>query len=47
MTTPALEPLNEAERAWLNAYHARVADELRGQVDAELDVWLDWACQPI
>ena len=42
---PAL--LNEAERTWLNAYHARVADELRGQGDAELDVWLDWACQPI
>ena len=42
---PAL--LEPGERAWLNAYHARVARELSGQGGPALDIWLAVACRPI
>ena len=42
---PAL--LSPAERDWLDTYHARVASELSGQLDAEFDLWLAAACRPI
>ncbi|HWY62518.1 MAG TPA: aminopeptidase P family protein [Rhizomicrobium sp.] len=37
----APELLTEAERAWLNTYHARVLDTLRPLVDDEVRVWLE------
>ena len=42
---PAL--MDPAEVAWLDAYHARVEAELRGQHGPELDSWLQAACRPI
>jgi Xaa-Pro aminopeptidase len=42
---PAL--LTEAERAWLNAYHLRVRQEIGPQVDAETRAWLDEATRAI
>jgi Xaa-Pro aminopeptidase len=42
---PAL--LTESERAWLNAYHARVRAEIGPQLDAETLVWLDEATRPV
>ena len=41
---PAL--LDPAERAWLDAYHARVASELSAE-RPELKDWLEAACRPI
>jgi Xaa-Pro aminopeptidase len=44
-----IEPaiLSAAERAWLDAYHARVRAEIGPLVDAETAVWLEQATQPI
>ncbi len=42
---PAL--LEPAERAWLDAYHARVADSIAPLVEAETARWLRTACQPL
>ena len=42
---PAL--LEPAERAWLDAYHARVAAELSGQHGADFDAWLGTACRKL
>ena len=42
---PAL--LEPAERAWLDAYHARVASVLAGQGGRDLDAWLEAACRPL
>jgi len=39
--------LSPAEIDWLNAYHARVARELRGQLDDATKAWLDEATAPI
>ncbi|WP_407176520.1 aminopeptidase P family protein [Bradyrhizobium sp. STM 3562] len=39
--------LSEAELDWLNAYHARVAREVRGQLDAATTAWLDQATAPL
>ncbi|MEW5964488.1 MAG: aminopeptidase P family protein [Pseudomonadota bacterium] len=39
--------LSEAERAWLDAYHARVAAVLAPKLDAETARWLAAACAPI
>ena len=39
--------MTEAERLWLDAYHARVATELSGQGGPELDSWLRQACAPL
>ncbi|WP_240790053.1 aminopeptidase P family protein [Roseomonas sp. HF4] len=42
---PAL--LDAAERAWLDAYHARVLREVAPLVDAATAAWLERACAPI
>jgi Xaa-Pro aminopeptidase len=35
--------LSESELAWLNAYHARVRDEVRSDLDEATKAWLDAA----
>jgi Xaa-Pro aminopeptidase len=35
--------LNPDELAWLNAYHARVRDEVRPHLDEATKAWLDAA----
>jgi Xaa-Pro aminopeptidase len=35
--------LRESELAWLNAYHARVRDEVRSDLDQATKAWLDAA----
>ncbi len=42
---PAL--MEPGERAWLDAYHARVLATLSGQGGAELDRWLAQMCRPL
>ena len=42
---PAL--LSTAERAWLNAYHARVAREVAPLVEAAVAEWLGEVCAPL
>jgi len=42
---PAL--LTADERAWLNAYHARVLAEIAPLVAPEVAAWLAGACAPI
>ena len=39
--------LTDAERAQLNAYHARVLQEVGPLVDADVRAWLEKACAPI
>jgi len=39
--------LNESERAWLDAYHARVRDTLTPLVDGETAAWLARATAPL
>jgi Xaa-Pro aminopeptidase len=39
--------LDVSERAWLNAYHARVLAEVGPSLDAETRAWLTQACQEI
>ena len=39
--------LSEAERDWLNAYHARVRNEVRPHLDEADRLWLDKATAPI
>ncbi|RXF72038.1 aminopeptidase P family protein [Hansschlegelia zhihuaiae] len=45
----AIEPgmLTAEERAWLDAYHARVAGEVSPLVDNETRAWLEAACAPL
>ncbi|MFO1061762.1 MAG: aminopeptidase P family protein [Dongiaceae bacterium] len=45
LVEPAL--LSEAERAWLDAYHARVRETLTPLLDAETAAWLAAATAPI
>ncbi|HEY4988111.1 MAG TPA: M24 family metallopeptidase, partial [Bradyrhizobium sp.] len=45
LVEPAL--LTEGERAWLNAYHARVRETVGPLVDEETRPWLDHATQAI
>jgi Xaa-Pro aminopeptidase len=45
LVEPAL--LTDGERAWLNAYHARVLENLRHLVDEETRAWLESATKPI
>jgi Xaa-Pro aminopeptidase len=42
-----LTMLNPDELAWLNAYHARVRDEVRPHLDEATKVWLDAATAPL
>jgi Xaa-Pro aminopeptidase len=39
--------LDADERAWLDAYHARVLEKIGPQVDAQTRAWLEAACAPI
>jgi Xaa-Pro aminopeptidase len=39
--------LTESEKAWLNAYHARVREVVAPQVDDATRAWLEQATQPI
>jgi Xaa-Pro aminopeptidase len=39
--------LTEAERCWLDAYHARVAREVGPLVEPEVSAWLEAACAPL
>ncbi len=41
------ELLDPAERAWLDAYHARVAAEVGPGLDTATRLWLDAACAPL
>ena len=36
-----------AEREWLDAYHARVAESLAGELDGETRRWLEAQCKPL
>ena len=42
-----LSLLDEAEIAWINAYHARVWSELAPLVEGEVRDWLEKACLPL
>ncbi|EKF20817.1 aminopeptidase P family protein [Nitratireductor pacificus] len=39
--------LEDGERAWLDAYHARVRDEIAPLVDGEVAAWLEQATRPL
>jgi len=39
--------LSEAERDWLNTYHARVRNEVRPHLDEADRLWLDKATAPV
>jgi Xaa-Pro aminopeptidase len=39
--------LGEAERHWLNDYHAKVRDMHKGKVDADTQSWIDEATKAI
>ncbi|MDX5983292.1 aminopeptidase P family protein [Sphingomonas echinoides] len=41
------EMLSPAERAWLDAYHARVVEVIGGYLDADERAWLAEKCAPI
>ncbi|KQP10542.1 X-Pro aminopeptidase [Methylobacterium sp. Leaf99] len=43
----ALDLLSPAERAWIDAYHARVRDALGPHLDAAALAWLDAATRPL
>ena len=43
----APELLAAEERAWLDAYHARVLREVGSQLDGEARAWLERACAPL
>jgi Xaa-Pro aminopeptidase len=42
-----VQMLNQAERDWLNAYHARVRAEVRPHLGEAEQFWLDTATAPI
>jgi Xaa-Pro aminopeptidase len=42
-----VEMLSAEERAWLNAYHARVLREIGPLVDEETRAWLERATAPL
>ncbi|MGD9784700.1 MAG: aminopeptidase P family protein [Hyphomicrobiaceae bacterium] len=39
--------LSEAERGWVDAYHARVREALASQLDGAAAAWLERACRPL
>ena len=43
----ATELLSVEERAWLNAYHARVAETVGPMVEGEVQAWLNEVCAPL
>jgi len=44
-----IEPdmLSEAERAWLNAYHAEVVEKIGPQLEGGVRAWLETECTPL
>ncbi len=42
-----VEMLTEAERAWLNSYHAKVLAEIGPRVEADVGAWLEAATAPL
>jgi len=42
-----VEMLTEAERAWLNSYHAKVLAEIGPRVEADVRAWLEAATAPL
>ena len=42
-----LDLLTSAERAWLDAYHARVRREIGPTITGEVRAWLDAATEPL
>ena len=46
-TLIVVDKLSEDERAWLDAYHARVLRTLAAELDARDRAWLERACAPI
>ncbi|MDI1295341.1 MAG: M24B family metallopeptidase, partial [bacterium] len=43
----ALDLLTQAERAWVDSYHARVLDVVGSQLDGDAADWLKAACAPL
>ena len=43
----AVELLSDAERRWLDAYHARVLKEVGDHLDGDELAWLRKACAPL
>ena len=43
----AVELLSDAERDWIDAYHARVSLEIAGKLDDVDRRWLEAACAPL
>ena len=41
------EMLSEAERAWLNAYHAEVAARIGPMVEPDVRAWLNEVCSAV
>jgi Xaa-Pro aminopeptidase len=39
--------LTEKERAWLNAYHAKVVEVIAPQLEGEVRAWLEAECKPM
>ena len=39
--------MTDTERAWLNAYHARVAETVAPELEPPVAAWLIEACAPI
>ena len=42
-----VDMLAPGERAWIDAYHARVFGLMEGRVSAGARVWLEGACMPL
>ncbi len=47
LTLVDLKLLTDTERAWLNAYHVRVRDTLKGKTDATTEAWIVESTRPI
>ena len=42
-----VEALTQAERDWVNAYHARTLEIVGPQLEGEDKAWLEAACAPL
>ena len=42
-----LAGLSDAERGWLDAYHARVLAEVGPRINESTHAWLSLACRPL
>ena len=43
----AVDMLSADERAWVDAYHARVLEVVGPQLDGDAHIWLKDACAPL